>query len=99
MWDTYLSEGEFATLHVYVCAAFLLHWSRELLQKKDEEQLLLFLQHLPTNDWTEDSIEMLLSQAYLWKTLYNESPSHIKARCGNTEGADSEKKARGDSTP
>ena len=31
VWDTYLAEGEqFGTLHIYVCAAFLIHWSDEL---------------------------------------------------------------------
>jgi len=81
MWDTYLSETEsFTTLHVYFCAAFLLKWSDEILKKHDEEQLLTFLQKLPTKEWGNSDVEVLLSQAYVWQTLYSDSPSHIKAR-------------------
>jgi hypothetical protein len=34
MWDTYLSEeGDLSDFHVYVCAAFLVKWSKELRAK------------------------------------------------------------------
>lgn len=33
VWDTYLSESEsFGALHVFVCTAFLIHWSEELVE-------------------------------------------------------------------
>lgn len=35
MWDTYLAEGSsdgFSEFHVYVCAAFLAKWSKQLLK-------------------------------------------------------------------
>lgn len=32
MWDTYLAEGAFSDFHIYVCAAFLSRWSRQLLE-------------------------------------------------------------------
>lgn len=36
LWDTYLAESDgFAVFHLYVCAAFLLHWRDQLLQQKD----------------------------------------------------------------
>jgi hypothetical protein len=36
LWDTYLAESDgFASFQLYVCAAFLLHWRRELLVEKD----------------------------------------------------------------
>ena len=63
MWDTYLAEGEgFATLHVYVCAALLVQWSSQIRQL-DFQGVMLFLQRLPTAEWGEKDIEMLLSQA------------------------------------
>ncbi|KAG1682599.1 TBC1 domain family member 22B [Nymphon striatum] len=36
LWDTYLCEPDgFASFHLYVCAAFLIHWSKDLLREKD----------------------------------------------------------------
>lgn len=36
LWDTYLAESDgFALFHLYVCAAFLLHWKEELMQQND----------------------------------------------------------------
>jgi hypothetical protein len=71
LWDAYLSErGTFASFHVYVCAALLERFSKELMQLSFPE-LVLFLQNLPTQTWTEQDISMLLSQAYLWKALFS----------------------------
>lgn len=70
LWDAYLSErGTFAAFHVYVCAALLVRFSAELQQRQFPE-LVLFLQNLPTRDWTEQDISLLLSQAYLWKAVF-----------------------------
>lgn len=36
LWDTYQSEvNGFGNFHLYVCAAFLIHFSKELKAKKD----------------------------------------------------------------
>eukprot|EP00727_Mastigamoeba_balamuthi_P007766 m51a1_g361 putative gtpase activating protein gyp1 (458) ;mRNA; r:595992-597763 len=78
MWDTYLSEaGGFSTLHVYVCAAFLLTWSRELRQREFQDMMIM-LQHLPTDAWTTADVEVILSQAYVFMTLYHDAPHHLK---------------------
>ncbi|CAO3579045.1 unnamed protein product [Absidia cylindrospora] len=80
MWDTYLAEGSsegFSEFHVYVCAAFLVKWSAKL-QKMDFQEIMIFLQQLPTEDWQEKDIELLLSEAYMWKTLFHNAPSHLK---------------------
>lgn len=37
----------------------------------------MFLQDLPTVDWTEDAVEPILSQAYILSTLFENSPSHL----------------------
>ncbi|ORX90319.1 RabGAP/TBC [Basidiobolus meristosporus CBS 931.73] len=78
MWDTYLAEGEsgFSDFHLYMCAAFLVHWS-EHLRKLEFQEIIMYLQSLPTQYWTEKEIEMLLSQAYIWKTLFHNAPSHF----------------------
>ena len=84
MWDTYLAEalgdGEapLLTLHVYVCAALLVHFSDELLASGFPDTLLL-LQSLPTRDWTNQQIEELLSRAFILKTQYSQSRAHLES--------------------
>jgi len=88
VWDTYLAEhggsdGDadspsdgLAVLHVYTCAALLVRWSAEL-QKMEFQELVHFLQHLPTTGWSNKEVGELLSQAYVFKTLYHNAPSHL----------------------
>ncbi|KAJ1960052.1 GTPase-activating protein, partial [Dipsacomyces acuminosporus] len=76
MWDTYLAEADgFSSFHIYVCAAFLLKWDKDI-QQLDFQKAMLFLQHPPTDYWTTEDIELLLSEAYMYKCLYHDSPNH-----------------------
>lgn len=78
VWDTYLAEADgFAVFHVYVCAALLVSFSEELLEMEFQD-LVMFLQNLPTQNWTEKNIDIILSQAYLWRTIFGASPSHLQ---------------------
>ncbi|EMC95992.1 hypothetical protein BAUCODRAFT_148831 [Baudoinia panamericana UAMH 10762] len=78
MWDTYLAEDQgFTAFHLYVCAAFLVKWS-EKLQRMDFQEMLVFLQALPTGRWTEKDIELLLSEAFIWKSLFAGSQAHVR---------------------
>nr|AKF43329.1 Ypt/Rab-GAP domain of gyp1p superfamily protein [Francoa sonchifolia] len=77
LWDTYLAEGDaLPDFLVYIYASFLLTWSEEL-QKLEFQELVMFLQHLPTQNWTHQDLEMVLSRAYMWHTMFNSSPSHL----------------------
>ncbi|KAF4378486.1 hypothetical protein G4B88_027546 [Cannabis sativa] len=77
LWDTYLAEGDaLPDFLVYIFASFLLTWSDEL-QKLDFQELVMFLQHLPTQNWTHQELEMVLSRAYMWHSMFNSSPSHL----------------------
>lgn len=38
----------------------------------------MFLQRLPTADWGEKDIEMLLSEAYIWQSLFKGSAAHLR---------------------
>ncbi|KAF9087049.1 GTPase-activating protein [Mortierella sp. GBA35] len=78
MWDTYLTEHPhgFSEFHLYVCAAFLTKWSAELMRMEFQE-IMLFLQDVPTDDWQEKEIELLLSEAFMWKSLFHASPMHL----------------------
>lgn len=78
LWDTYLSEGSrFGEFVVYVCAAFLLHWSKTLV-KLEFQDLILFLQKLPTTEWDEKPVEYILSQAFIWRSSFDNAQSHLK---------------------
>ncbi|KAI8321225.1 RabGAP/TBC [Martensiomyces pterosporus] len=79
MWDTYLAEPDgFSSFHIYVCAAFLLKWSKDI-QHLDFQKIMLFLQHPPTDAWDTKDIELLLSEAYMYKCLYHDSPNHYSS--------------------
>ena len=59
VWDTYISETDgFAVFHVYVCAALLTHFSPTLCQL-DFQELVIFLQNLPTEKWSSVEVDMV----------------------------------------
>ena len=70
-------ENGFSQFHLYVCAAFLVKWS-EQLTKMSFQEILMFLQALPTREWTEKDIEMLLSEAFIWQSLFRGSSAHLR---------------------
>lgn len=78
LWDTYLSEGDggFEDFHVYVCASFLVHFSNEL-QQMGFDELFQFMQNMPTDDWGDREIEILLSSAFVLSTLFGGSEAHL----------------------
>jgi len=78
MWDTYFAEGSdgFSEFHMYVCAAFLVKWSN-ILRSLSFQDIMIFLQSLPTSHWTEKDVELLLSEAFMWKSLFHNAPNHL----------------------
>nr|AKF43334.1 Ypt/Rab-GAP domain of gyp1p superfamily protein [Melianthus villosus] len=77
LWDTYLAEGDaLPDFLVYIYASFLLTWSEDL-QKLEFQEMVMFLQHLPTENWTHQELEIVLSRAYMWHSMFNNSPSHL----------------------
>lgn len=42
------------------------------------KEVMMFLQALPTRDWTEKDIELLLSEAFIWQSLFRGSSAHLK---------------------
>ncbi|KAG9089796.1 GTPase-activating protein [Ceratobasidium sp. UAMH 11750] len=78
MWDTYLAEGTdaFSQFHLYVCSAFLVKWS-EKLKGMDFQGIIMFLQALPTQSWTDHEVELLLSEAFLLSSVWHNAQSHF----------------------
>lgn len=67
LWDALLAKPDgVADLHVYVCAALLVRFSAQL-KAMDFEECIMLLQRLPTEDWSNEDIDELLSQASIWK--------------------------------
>jgi hypothetical protein len=79
LWDTYFSEdyGGFENFHVYVCAVLLKEFKNQLMELSSFQDILLFLQNLPTSEWEEEDVEPILSQAFILSTLFENSPSHL----------------------
>ncbi|KAM5431729.1 GTPase-activating protein [Microsporum ferrugineum] len=77
-------EQGFSQFHLYVCAAFLVKWSEQLL-KMDFQEIMMFLQALPTRNWTEKDIELLLSEAFIWQSLFQDSSAHLRSDGTATE--------------
>ncbi|OBZ71054.1 GTPase-activating protein gyp1 [Grifola frondosa] len=81
MWDTYLAEGPdaFSQFHLYVCSAFLVRWSKKL-QEMDFQGIIMFLQSLPTQGWSDNEIEMLLSEAFVHYSTWHNAQSHFAGK-------------------
>lgn len=91
LWDTYLAQSDgFSHFHLYICAAFLVHWKAELLKKTDFHTLLMFLQNLPTAKWGDNEINLLVAEAYRLSYLFKDAPSHFTSRsCSASAAANS----------
>ncbi|KAJ9106873.1 hypothetical protein QFC19_003002 [Naganishia cerealis] len=81
MWDTYLAEGTdaFSQFHLYVCSAFLVKWS-DRLKEMDFQEIIMFLQCLPTQDWQDHDIELLLSEAFVLKSVWQGAENHFTGK-------------------
>lgn len=77
LFDTYISdENGFSVLHLYVCAAILLKWSIKL-KKMNLDNIMMFLQDLPTKQWSDQDLDVLIAEAYVFKTLIDSSAGNF----------------------
>lgn len=78
LWDTYFSEdGGFERFHVYVCTAILMTFG-ESLKEMPFQDMVLYLQDLPTKEWGERDVEPLLSRAFILKSYFEDAPRHLQ---------------------
>lgn len=80
MWDTYISEFPtgFSEFHVYVCCAFLMKFSDELKELKFQEIIINLQDTTKTHNWQVKDLELILSEAYIWQSLYKDATAHLK---------------------
>ena len=77
LWDTYLSEGAaLKEFLVYVLSSFLLSWAPQL-RSMEFQDLIMFLQRVPTSEWTESDVELVLSRAFMWRASFQGATSHF----------------------
>lgn len=78
LWDTYHAEPfGFSDFHLYVCAAFILRFSKNIVSEKDFQGLMLLLQNLPTKNLKSSDITLLTAEAYKLQVMFANSPNHI----------------------
>lgn len=41
------------------------------------QEMIIFLQNLPTHTWTDHEVELLLSEAYVLKTVWQGAENHF----------------------
>jgi len=70
LWDTYLSDENFAILHPFVCAAFLEKWATQL-KEMDFSSFMTFIQKPPTMNWDEEEISVMISEAFVLQAKFN----------------------------
>lgn len=65
------------SFHLFVCAAFLRFWSKNLMREQDFQGLMLLLQNLPTFHWSDKEIRLMVADAYQLK--YTFTPNHLNS--------------------
>lgn len=72
LFDTYLSnESSYPDLMVFLFIAIIEKFSKKMLTLKFEE-LMGFLQNLPTKNWRNSDLEMLIAEAYCYQKIFGE---------------------------
>ena len=41
------------------------------------QEMILYLQKLPTGHWSEKEVESVLSRAYMWRASFDQAKSHL----------------------
>ena len=86
LWDTYFAEEEgFSQFHCYVCAVLFLKFA-PLLKDMEYQDAMIFLQAVPTQDWTDVDLEMLVSKAFEMKMLFEVNKGSALATSNNNFG-------------
>ena len=73
LWDTYIAEGDnIKSFVVFVALALLVSFS-EKLQGMDFQGMIIMLQKLPTTGWSYKDLELILSEAFLWTQIFQDT--------------------------
>jgi hypothetical protein len=70
-WSEKLQEMDFQVRGDGLCVKFTFS------QTVSSQGIIMFLQSLPTQDWTDDDIELLLSRAFVLSSTWHRAQSHF----------------------
>jgi hypothetical protein len=45
-----------------------------------EQEIIMYLQALPTQDWTDDTVRVLLSEAYVLMRVWQDADAHFSGK-------------------
>ena len=70
LFDTYIAyESDYPSLMIFLLIAILEKFATKLLQLRSDE-LMTFIQKLPTKEWDEEQLEVVIAEAYVYKKLF-----------------------------
>ena len=96
LWDTCLAEPDgFTTFYVYLYTALLRKFRSQVLSSSDFQTILMFLQNLPTGNWTEKDIVNLVGNAYKLKyaesvAMHSGNPDKIEVEVDSKTSAENQ---------
>jgi TBC1 domain family member 2 len=86
-WSSQLKAMDFQAGPPLLCAGLVPQFGTVLRRCRQPpcgfgalQELVLFLQRLPTAEWGEHNIESVLSRAYMWRASFNDARSHLSGQ-------------------
>ena len=88
------SEEGIQDLLVYSGASLLMKFSNKIKNISKFEQIMTLLNYLPTSEWGEEDIKMMLAETHLYKKCYHQELINITQKnLGEGPGGRSPSKA------
>jgi TBC1 domain family member 2 len=72
-WSEKLRQMDFQVFFPYSI-------NRMELKNRSAKGIIMFLQSLPTQDWGDHEIEMLLSEAFVLNSIWHNAQSHFNGK-------------------
>ena len=80
LWDTYLSDEDgtgFSEFHMYVCVEIIEKYSERICSSEFGD-IVQLLQHLPTDEWDENDMNTILSEAFILERRFRDAMAHLR---------------------
>jgi hypothetical protein len=70
LFDTYIAdENNYFNFIMYILAAIVLKFSRKLKKMRFEE-MMVFQQNMPTKEWREEELSIVIAEAYVYQSYF-----------------------------
>lgn len=81
VWDGVLAEEQDVSTYLsYIWAALLLMLAKDIKDLRDRpDEVILYIQDLPTSKWKNEDIKMLMAESYQLQRLYQFN-NHLKTK-------------------